>query len=84
LTIAPIVWIKKWVKKKGEECGRKVRHALSGLVGKSEELAKWMEEKRQGMVLEPENLRNVQVGSETEEEPLRKWIKKQSIKRSLY
>jgi nucleolar complex protein 2 len=79
LTVPPIVWIKKWVKKNGEVCGPKVRHALSGLVGKLEEHAKWVEEKRKGMVFEPENLRNIQVGSETEEGPLRKWIKKQSI-----
>ena len=79
LTVPPIVWIKKWVKKNGEECGPKVRHALSGLVGKLEEHAKWVEEKRKGMVFEPENLRHIQVGSETEEGPFRKWIKKQSI-----
>lgn len=79
LTVPPVVWIKRWVKKNGEGCGPKVRHALAGLVGKLEEHAKWVEEKRKGMAFEPENLQNIQVGPETEEGPLRKWIKKQSI-----
>ena len=79
LILPPVVWIKKWVKKNGEEGGPKLRHAFIGLVGRLEEHAKWVEEKRKGMIFEPENLRNIHVGFDAEEGPFRKWIKKQNI-----
>lgn len=79
LAFPPVIMMKKWLKKHGKETGPKVRHGLSGLLEKLDEQAKWVEEKRKGMEFSPENLKNVQVIQESEDGPLRKWIKKQSI-----
>jgi nucleolar complex protein 2 len=79
LVLPPVIVIKKWLKKYAGDSGPKVRHSLSNLVEKLDEQAKWVEEKRKGMGFSPENLGNIQVVKESEEAPLRKWLKKQNI-----
>jgi nucleolar complex protein 2 len=77
LVLTPTLILKKWIKKYGGECGGKVRHALAELVEKLDAQAKWVEQKRQGMEFDPEKLQDLQVVSEKEEGPLRKWVLKQ-------
>jgi len=81
LALAPVTAMKKWLKKHGGQCGAKVRHALSNLVEKLDEQARWIEDRRKGIPFDPEKLLAGQTGTiddgQISSSPLTKWIQKQ-------